>query len=694
MRKLLRALSVRSQLLLMLVLVSVVSGLILVLVGYRSGQEAIEESIFEKLTAIRDAKKYEIEAYFEETSNITEILGQTPQISEALDAFRTAYNAVATTSRAEACLPLHDYYTDFVARTTQNISVVEEVDFFYPERSTGCLLQQRYLLNDPTAEPATEAYHRVHQQYDYYFTQIVEKFRFYDLFLVELDSGKVVYTVGKEPEFGTSLYTGPYQNSNLAELVRDIADNSDLTSALLTDFKKYRPSNGVPAAFVGVPVRRGTRVAGALIIQISLGEINSIMTNGQNWIPELYGETGETYLVGDDFRMRSDPRLFLEDTVRFTRAMQSDERTENRLRTMYQLGTTVTTHRAQSPAVEAAVAGQFDTRYVTDFRQREVLSSFAPVEVEGLNWVILAEADASEATDPIDDFRHRMLATLGGILLVGFFVAMFLAGNFVRPVEELNGAVQQLRSGDYHQRVPVRSNDEFGQLGQSFNELAAEIQTQRATIRAQTEENEAILQNVLPGNVVEELREHGEVVNDYPNVAIINLSLAEFETASETLPAKVVLDTLNNLLGKMHVIAEKHHVTKIRTVGADYLGVSGMFQPRLDANRRTFEFARDLFLLLDDFNRANRLDLHMYFLLHSGEVSAGVLGGMDGNFDFDLWGRTMNEVNRLNTHTRLSVITVTQPVYEYLKDFYPLQERDPVAGMRLWEYTEGVRATQ
>lgn len=697
MRRLIRALSVRSQLLLMLVLVSVISGLVLVLVGYNSGQRAIEESIFEKLTAIRDAKKYEIEAYFEEASSITEVLGQTPQVAEALDNFLSAYdNLNAGTTRDAACANLRPHYADFVARTAQNLSVVENVDFFFPDRAAGCVLQQRYLLDEPIVDPTTEEYHRVHQQYDYYFTEIVEKFRFYDLFLVELDSGKVVYTVDKEPEFGTGLFSGPYQNSNLAALVRDIKANSDLTNAMLTDFKKHRPSNGVPAAFVGVPVRRGTEVAGALVVQISLDEINRIMTNDGNWVEELYGETGETFLVGDDYLMRSDPRLFLTDTTRFTRAMQSDERTENRLRAMYQLGTTVTTHRAQSPAVEAALAGQDSTRYVTDFRQRDILSSYAPLEVEGLNWIILAEADAREATDPIEDFRHQMLATLGGILLVGFFIAMFLAGSFVRPVERLNQAVQQLKSGDYSQRVPVQSMDEFGQLGQSFNELAEEIETQRETIRQQHEENDTLLQNILPGDVINELKEKGEVVNVYPNVSVIDINLAEYERATEEMPAEVVVRTLNSLLAKMHIVAEKHRVTKIRTVGANYLGVSGMFQARLDANRRTFEFARDLQLMLADFNRNHNLDLHMFYFIHSGEVRAGVLGGMDGNFDFDLWGKTINEINRVHAHIRTSTITVTRPVYDYLKDFYDFRRRGVVGGVALWEYagpTMGVSDT-
>ena len=52
---------------------------------------------------------------------------------------------------------------------------------------------------------------------------------------------------------------------------------------------------------------------GTLVFQFPVDKLNAIMTDDGMWREDGLGETGETYLVGDDFSMRSISRFLIED---------------------------------------------------------------------------------------------------------------------------------------------------------------------------------------------------------------------------------------------------------------------------------------------------------------------------------------------------------------------------------------------
>jgi len=61
-------------------------------------------------------------------------------------------------------------------------------------------------------------------------------------------------------------------------------------------------------------------------------------------------------------------------------------------------------------------------------------------------------------------------------LLLGFGAAFWLSRSITRPVEAISQAVNQLAEGDLTQRVLVSGQDEISYLGQSFNDMADELQ--------------------------------------------------------------------------------------------------------------------------------------------------------------------------------------------------------------------------
>lgn len=68
-------------------------------------------------------------------------------------------------------------------------------------------------------------------------------------------------------------------------------------------------------------------------------------------------------------------------------------------------------------------------------------------------------------------FLYSALATTVIALILG----IALSRNLTSPIRELTEATHAVSEGDLSQQVPIRSNDELGELGRAFNRMSAEL---------------------------------------------------------------------------------------------------------------------------------------------------------------------------------------------------------------------------
>lgn len=77
------------------------------------------------------------------------------------------------------------------------------------------------------------------------------------------------------------------------------------------------------------------------------------------------------------------------------------------------------------------------------------------------------------------EFIERTNLTLLYGALIGAVIALVLgtvlSRTLTRPIRELTRATHAVSEGDLSQQVPVRSNDELGELAQAFNRMSAEL---------------------------------------------------------------------------------------------------------------------------------------------------------------------------------------------------------------------------
>jgi nitrogen fixation/metabolism regulation signal transduction histidine kinase len=75
--------------------------------------------------------------------------------------------------------------------------------------------------------------------------------------------------------------------------------------------------------------------------------------------------------------------------------------------------------------------------------------------------------------------RSAVLLIGGSGILMAVVLSTWIAARVTRPVEQLASAAQQVADGDWNTQVPVSSNDELGQLAESFNQMTRQMLQQR-----------------------------------------------------------------------------------------------------------------------------------------------------------------------------------------------------------------------
>ncbi|MEE9200489.1 MAG: hypothetical protein V3V45_03495, partial [Candidatus Brocadiales bacterium] len=146
-----------------------------------------------------------------------------------------------------------------------------------------------------------QRYNEVDERYHRILSGFADAYQYYDVLVVDVD-GNVVASAKKNPELGVNLLEDEkYKNTTLAR-----AFERGKTGLTVTDIGWYDGYNG-PAQFVAAPIIKETKDApllGVLILFMDGTQINDMMQER----PGLK-ESGETYLVGQDFLMRSDSRF-------------------------------------------------------------------------------------------------------------------------------------------------------------------------------------------------------------------------------------------------------------------------------------------------------------------------------------------------------------------------------------------------
>ena len=328
------------------------------------------------------------------------------------------------------------------------------------------------------------SYQAASAAYETTFKNYIQEYGYYDLFLID-KSGNVVFTVSKEKDLGTNLISGPYKDSILAEAFQKAIKGE----RILTDFKRYAASDNEPASFLAAPVKKGNQIIGVLALQVSIEKVDSVMQERTG-----LGETGETYLIGNDKLMRSNSRF-----------------SEN---------STILEQEIDTQAVSKILSGETGVNAIKDYRGISVFSAFQPLDIPGMTWGIIAEIDESEALATANSLKIWLSVAFFAVILFTVILGLGISRSIQKP---LGMAIAQLKDmaegeGDLTARLLLNTKDELGEMANWLNQFVSKIQSIMAEVN-KTSQTVAATGGELSSNAEEATKATQQVAQTIEQVA-------------------------------------------------------------------------------------------------------------------------------------------------------------------------------
>ena len=189
--------------------------------------------------------------------------------------------------------------------------------------------------------------------------------------------------------------------------------------------------------------KKGDEPIGVIISRMRTTAIDNILINRSG-----LGETGEVYIVNQQYLMLSESRFF-EGAV-----FQQKVDTEG--------------------VRKCFVEGQENIGFYPDYRGVPIYGSSYCAEDLGI--VLLAEIDESEVEKPIDILQDRIFQTGIAITIGMGIVAFAISKSLSRPLIKLKSAANNIASGNFEVRTNIKTRDEIGELSTAFDSMAQKLQ--------------------------------------------------------------------------------------------------------------------------------------------------------------------------------------------------------------------------
>jgi signal transduction histidine kinase len=450
-------------------------------------QETQIKDKFDQLETIEFTKHAELKKYFSTLKNILTITAQNTQTVTAFDSFKVSFHNIKNEINfykddLEKELIL-DYDINYISKINFNIPGVKEklqTSYYVPKSLNAMIAQKVFILDNPAKVGDKNimidnikynlTYVNNHRLFHPIYNNLLKTFNLYDIFMIDLE-GNVVYSTFKEKDFATNLITGPYSDSGLARVFKK-AKFLKPNEIAFEDFTPYEPSYNVSASFISAPIFSNNKIVGVLAFQLPSAELTNIMQFDKKYKKAGLGQTGEAYLVGSDYKMRTNSRFLYK--------LKNDN--------IKQFHTTIGLKEVRSESVKAVMNGDKARSYhiIKNEHNVELLSVYHlvhPFDKQDVKWAIIAEINKDEVLKPIDKIIEFMLYTTTILVLLFWIISLSLIRNIInKPLTNFQHSLQHffmfLKGKEKETKfLEIKSNDEIGKMSKFVNEGIKDIQT-------------------------------------------------------------------------------------------------------------------------------------------------------------------------------------------------------------------------
>lgn len=511
-----------------------------------------------------------------------------------------------------------------------------------------------------------------------------------DLLLIDTENERVIYSTDKAIDFGTDLRIGPHSDTPLARVVVDELRSVAAGEAVFVDFDLYAPAGGAPTAFSVAPIRDDTGIVGAVAVEFASDQFDNITTADGQWEATGLGETGEVYVVGSDRLMRSDSRFSIEDPDEYRRRLSDAGYGPAVGDAVAAFGTTVMIQSVDTDAVELAATGDDFVGVTRNYLDQETLTVAAPLDLPGLNWVVVTELTTAEAYEPLRDYLRRVLIATAFLVPLVAIVGAYVASRVLRPLERVLSVAQKVGEGNLNVELPDASNDEFGELGRRFNDLVADLRDREAALARADAETTELLSAVLPERLVEQVKQGDSNVAESVHSATIMAVSVEGLADDASVDAEMLRDLGVELSARLAEVAAEHEVEPIHSASSQQLFAAGLGTSELEVSS-ALAFMAAARAAVSEFAEDHNVPLEITAGIAAGHVMAGLIG--TGRLAYDVWGEPPRRAIALDAIAQTGQVLVDSAVADTVGDGWLLDRVPNLLNLSgesvpVWEFGE------
>ena len=429
--------SIKGKMIVAVLTIAIVCIGITLFVSYSSSKKALAAVSSDQLNSIQSIAKKRVSDFFSRTRTFANLLGNDRLTEGLFLAYESAYMAAGNSSGSDVVLRDGSY---------------KKLDEVYQGKTL----------------------------------EILKSFNLGNYLLVSIQ-GQVIYSA-KDQSYGyfvgRSLTGGELKGSGLAECVRK-AKESNSREVFYSDYSFYPQFNRTMAFYcvnsyaefphLSEGINKGD-LMGTVVIEVDTNAVSKLLASREGM-----GETGQAYLVGPDKLLRSD---FYLDAKNFN--IINSHKNNKKI-----------THSELDEVLKNKKEKVLET--VNDLGN-EVLSSIAPVDIEGKIWAVVAEKNTDEVYAPISDLLRKVVLFAVIVLAATFVLVIYISKQLLAPI---------ITSAETLAKVCQSLNEDSNYLSsnaQSLNVSAKDQSTDvQSTVQAVQEISATIEQNTSNARNSEEL---------------------------------------------------------------------------------------------------------------------------------------------------------------------------------------------
>ena len=187
------------------------------------------------------------------------------------------------------------------------------------------------------------------------------------------------------------------------------------------------------------------------------------------------------------------------------------------------------------------------------------------------------------------------------------------------------------------------------------------IARQKLELEEERRVTEELLASTLPPQMVEQLKE-GRQPALRASGSVLFCDIVSFTTFSGTVDARRLVEILNRMFVFFDLLAEKHGIEKVKTLGDCYVASAGILAPSADHAESMCKMACGMHSAMKRLNNIFGLSLQVRIGVHSGDVVGGVIGLK--KFMFDLWGANVDVANAMESEGVAGRVNVSDATAE------------------------------